>query len=196
MTGAILIDTRPAMIIRSDWRGDPRNTSAPKRAISKRDALIDIISMAQQARPNDMGQMEFLRAQLIAWSSLVNSTPSFAAAAALSMAALSMRAKSSGGPLAKGAFIPSFSHTRCGGPPERSAPPNQTFQGVCATFAKIRVAVRFLRRAPRPRRAALGHRSRVLGHLGTPPHYVRRDQAGDPRCDGCGHRGRGRHRAG
>src|ERR1039458_385446 len=39
------------MIIRSDCRGEPRNTSAPNRAISNRDALIDIISMAQQASP-------------------------------------------------------------------------------------------------------------------------------------------------
>jgi hypothetical protein len=54
------------MIIRSLCRGEPRNTSAPKRAISKREALIDIISMAQQARPKVMGQMEFLRAQLTA----------------------------------------------------------------------------------------------------------------------------------
>ena len=53
------------MIIRSDCRGEPRNTSAPKRAISNREALIDIISMAQQARPKVIGQMEFLRAQLI-----------------------------------------------------------------------------------------------------------------------------------
>src|SRR3954468_5453304 len=110
MTGAILLDTRPAMIIRSDWRGEPRKTSAPKRAMSYRDALIDIISMAQQARPNDMGQMEFLRAQLIAWSSLVSTIPSPAEAAALSMAALSIREKSSAGPLARGVSITSFSH--------------------------------------------------------------------------------------
>src|SRR5581483_7603479 len=98
------------MIMRSDWRGEPRNTSAPKRAMSKREALMDIISMAQQASPNDMGQMEFLRAQLIAWSSFANSTPSFAAAASLSTRALSMRANNSAGPLAIGGFIPSFSH--------------------------------------------------------------------------------------
>ena len=33
-TGAIFRDSRPATIIRSDWRGEPRNTSAPKRAMS------------------------------------------------------------------------------------------------------------------------------------------------------------------
>ncbi len=71
------------MIIRSACRGEPRKTSAPKRAISKRDALIDIISMAQQASPNVIGQMEFLRAQLTALSSVVNTMPSEAAAAAL-----------------------------------------------------------------------------------------------------------------
>src|SRR5579863_2306672 len=75
MTGAIFCETRPAIIIRSDWRGDPRNTSAPNRAISKREALIDIISMAQHARPNDMGQIEFFRAQLMALSSVVRIRP-------------------------------------------------------------------------------------------------------------------------
>src|SRR5580698_8382814 len=84
ITGAILFDTRPAIIIRSLCRGDPRNTSAPKRAISNRDALIDIISMAQQANPNDIGQIEFLRAQLTALSSVLKRIPSEAAAAALS----------------------------------------------------------------------------------------------------------------
>src|SRR5438874_9383919 len=76
MTGAILLETRPAMIIRSDCRGDGRNTSAPNRAISKREAPMDIISMAQQARPNVMGQMEFLRIQFTALSSVVRTTPS------------------------------------------------------------------------------------------------------------------------
>src|SRR5579864_3571653 len=76
MTGAILFETRPAMIIRSDWRGDGRNTSAPKRAISNREAPIDIISMAQQANPNVMGQIELLRTQFTAESSVVNTSPS------------------------------------------------------------------------------------------------------------------------
>ena len=71
------------MIIKSLWRGEPRNTSAPKRAISNREALIDIISMAQQASPNDIGQMEFFRAQFTAASSAVSTIPSLAAAAAL-----------------------------------------------------------------------------------------------------------------
>src|SRR5229473_8065585 len=97
------------MIMRSDWRGEPRNTSAPKRAISNRDALIDIISMAQHAKPNDMGQMEFFRAQLMALSSVVRISPSDAADR--SRYSLSMRAKSSGGPLASGvSAMISFSH--------------------------------------------------------------------------------------
>src|SRR5271157_5721191 len=77
ITGAIFCDTRPAIIIRSDWRGDGRNTSAPNRAISKRDAPIDIISMAQQARPNVMGQMEFFRTQFTTLSSEARITPSY-----------------------------------------------------------------------------------------------------------------------
>src|SRR5580704_14622825 len=64
------------IIIRSLCRGEGRNTSAPKRAISKREAPIDIISMAQHARPNVMGQIELLRIQLIAESSVVRTTPS------------------------------------------------------------------------------------------------------------------------
>src|SRR5205807_4663689 len=76
MTGAILLETRPAMIIKSDCRGDGRNTSAPNRAISNREAPIDIISIAQQASPNVIGQIEFLRIQLAAESSVVSTTPS------------------------------------------------------------------------------------------------------------------------
>src|SRR6266404_8232249 len=75
MTGAIFCETRPAIIIRSAWRGDGRKTSAPKRAISKREAPIDIISIAQQARPKAMGQMEFLRIQLTVESSVVMTMP-------------------------------------------------------------------------------------------------------------------------
>src|SRR5947209_1336484 len=76
ITGAIFCETRPAMIIRSDCRGDGRKTSAPKRAISNRDAPIDIISIAQHARPKVIGQMELLRIQFTALSSVVRTTPS------------------------------------------------------------------------------------------------------------------------
>src|ERR1022692_3179939 len=76
MTGAIFCDTRPAITIKSDCRGEGRKTSAPKRARSNRDAPIDIISIAQQAKPNVMGQIELLRIQLTAESSVVSTTPS------------------------------------------------------------------------------------------------------------------------
>src|ERR1700677_1616840 len=106
MTGAIFCETRPAIIIRSDWRGEPRKTSAPNRAISNRDADMDIISMAQHAKPKLMGQMEFLRAQLTAWPSVVNMMPSDKAAAALVTDSSSTRANNSTGPLARGFSIP------------------------------------------------------------------------------------------
>src|SRR5579871_108388 len=76
ITGAILFETRPAIIIKSLCRGEGRNTSAPKRAISKREAPIDIISIAQQARPKVIGQIELLRIQLTAESSVVSTKPS------------------------------------------------------------------------------------------------------------------------
>ena len=55
MTGAILIETRPERMIRSAWRGEARNASKPKRAMSTRAATIDIISIAQQASPKVSG---------------------------------------------------------------------------------------------------------------------------------------------
>src|SRR5664279_4686252 len=67
-TGAILSVTVPATIIRSDCLGLGRNTSAPKRAISKREVLAAIISMAQHASPKVSGQMDESRAQLNTWS--------------------------------------------------------------------------------------------------------------------------------
>src|SRR2546430_7116767 len=73
---AILLETRPAIMIKSACRGDGRKTSAPKRAMSKRDAPMDIISIAQQAKPNVKGQMEFLRIQFTAESRVVSTTPS------------------------------------------------------------------------------------------------------------------------
>src|SRR5262245_62770063 len=69
--GAILRESRPAMIIRSDWRGDPRKTSAPNRAMSYRLQLIAIISMAQHASPNVTGQMAERRAHCTSFSTLV-----------------------------------------------------------------------------------------------------------------------------
>src|SRR6185369_11521333 len=70
-TGAILRVTVPATIMRSDWRGLGRKTSAPKRAMSNRDVLEAIILIAQQANPNVSGQSADLRAQLKTWSTEV-----------------------------------------------------------------------------------------------------------------------------
>src|SRR5512143_4094089 len=74
-TGAILRVTRPDTIIRSDWRGEARYTSAPKRARSKREANAAIISIAQQARPNSSGHTELARAQATACSTPVSTMP-------------------------------------------------------------------------------------------------------------------------
>src|SRR5262250_313570 len=60
--------------MRSDWRGVPRKTSAPKRARSCRASMTAIISIAQQARPNCIGQIEERRAQLMTESTVVVST--------------------------------------------------------------------------------------------------------------------------
>src|SRR6202011_1118816 len=76
ITGAIFCERRPATIIKSAWRGDGRKTSAPKRATSKRAAAMDIISMAQHAKPKPSGQMELLRAQFTALSSWAKITRS------------------------------------------------------------------------------------------------------------------------
>src|SRR5260370_22982913 len=67
-TGAIFSVTVPATIIRSAWRGDGRNTSAPNLAISNREVVEAIISIAQHASPNVSGQMALLRAQLNTYS--------------------------------------------------------------------------------------------------------------------------------
>src|SRR5439155_20852124 len=60
-TGIILSVTRPPTIMRSAWRGEKRITSAPKRAMSKRELSVDIISIEQHAVPNTYGQRLFLR---------------------------------------------------------------------------------------------------------------------------------------
>src|SRR5215475_3622588 len=67
-TGAIFLVTVPATIIRSDCRGDARNTSAPKRAMSYREADAAIISMAQHASPKPIGQFDDSRAQFNTWT--------------------------------------------------------------------------------------------------------------------------------
>src|SRR4029453_15129357 len=69
--GAIFSTTVPATIIRSDCRGVPRKTSAPKRERSCRASMTAIISIAQHARPNCIGQIEERRAQLMTESTVV-----------------------------------------------------------------------------------------------------------------------------
>src|SRR6267143_3928971 len=69
--GAIFRDRRPATIIKSDCRGDPRKTSAPKRAMSYREQLMAIISIAQHARPKVTGQIDERRAHCTIFSTVV-----------------------------------------------------------------------------------------------------------------------------
>jgi hypothetical protein len=61
--GAIFQVSVPATIIKSAWRGVQRKMSMPKRAISKREAAVPIISKAQQAKPNMSGNIDRDRAQ-------------------------------------------------------------------------------------------------------------------------------------
>src|SRR5438045_3054681 len=75
MTGAIFKVGVPATIIKSAWRGLGRKTPAPKRSMSKRDAPVAIISMAQQASPKVIGQSADLRAQLKTKSTVVVMMP-------------------------------------------------------------------------------------------------------------------------
>src|SRR3954464_9009859 len=58
-------------MMRSDCRGLGRKIPAPNRSISKRDAPVAIISIAQHARPNVMGQRADFRAQLNRESTVV-----------------------------------------------------------------------------------------------------------------------------
>src|SRR3990170_7479227 len=55
--GAIFLVTVPDTIITSDWRGEGQGTM-PKRSRSWRALKLEIISMAQQARPKVRGQRE------------------------------------------------------------------------------------------------------------------------------------------
>ena len=73
-TGSIFITTRPATIIRSHCRGLKRMTSAPKRAMSCREAAVAISSMPQQAVANGIGHRLLDRTQLAAASSCVRKT--------------------------------------------------------------------------------------------------------------------------
>src|SRR3954451_17796682 len=68
---AILFETRPDTISRSAWRGEERNASMPKRAMSYREETIDIISIAQHASPKVSGHIDFVCAQATAFASVV-----------------------------------------------------------------------------------------------------------------------------
>jgi hypothetical protein len=76
ITGAILVETRPATIIKSACLGDGLIISIPNRARSYLDAKVDIISIAQHANPNPNGQSDDLRDQFTAFSTVVRRTPS------------------------------------------------------------------------------------------------------------------------
>ena len=67
-----MCETRPETISRSAWRGEARNASIPKRAMSYREETIDIISIAQQASPNVSGHIDFVCDQATAFSSVVS----------------------------------------------------------------------------------------------------------------------------
>src|SRR5687768_7175987 len=69
--GAIFSTAVPATIMRSDWRGVPRNTSAPNRERSWREPMPGITSIAQEARPDGKGQIEDGRGQLMTESTEV-----------------------------------------------------------------------------------------------------------------------------
>ena len=67
--------TRPDTISRSAWRGEARNASIPKRAMSYRESTIAIISIAQHESPNWSGHIDFVCDQATAFWSVVR--PSF-----------------------------------------------------------------------------------------------------------------------
>src|SRR5215217_5165463 len=68
---AILVETVPETIMTSACLGEAAKKPAPKRSRSLWAMPVDIISMAQHAKPNCSGQSEFLRAQLKSLSVLV-----------------------------------------------------------------------------------------------------------------------------
>src|SRR5687768_745665 len=85
MRGAIFFVTVPGTIMRSHWRGDARDTSEPKRLMSKFEPCVEIISMAQQARPNVNGQSELERPQLKILEATVTRMPSFCSSTTMGM---------------------------------------------------------------------------------------------------------------
>ena len=71
--GIIVLVTVPETIIRSAWRGEPRKTSAPNRAMSNRLDAVQIISIAQQASPKPSGHSADRRPQLYTVSTIPSS---------------------------------------------------------------------------------------------------------------------------
>jgi len=61
----------PTMIKRSDWRGEKRGNSAPKRAISYFGAQTAMNSIPQHAVTKGYWKSEYLRAQFTASASLL-----------------------------------------------------------------------------------------------------------------------------
>src|SRR5512138_900415 len=72
--GIIFLVTVPDTIIKSAWRGLGRMISIPKREKSNRLVAVAIISIAQQARPNIIGQIDDRLPQLYILSRVVTST--------------------------------------------------------------------------------------------------------------------------
>ena len=58
---AILVVSVPATMSTSAWRGLARNGNMLKRSMSLTLVAADIISIAQQARPDSSGQRLFIR---------------------------------------------------------------------------------------------------------------------------------------
>jgi len=58
---AIFVVSVPATMSTSAWRGEARNGNIPQRSMSWRLVAVDIISIAQQARPERSGQRLFIR---------------------------------------------------------------------------------------------------------------------------------------
>ena len=65
----------PMAIIRSAWRGEEEERSAPKREKSKSLAIADIYSIPQQAVAKGRGHMEYFRHMPMAFDRVVTMRP-------------------------------------------------------------------------------------------------------------------------
>ena len=82
MIGAIFFVTVPATIIRSLWRGEERKSMPNRSGTSKRGMDIEIISIAQHARPKPIGHSDDRRARFVCVSSLAQSGQALAVVSA------------------------------------------------------------------------------------------------------------------